>query len=420
MASLERAPPGQQLYNNPAMFDFSLSSSPSLTSRLKLPSPDDDYSDFGHFEPDIFQSSERFQPERFQPERFQPISFQQHEGKGDYFLSERRLEEPIMTKTQARRQRAQMAAARMAAAENTGNRLSKLQSVRVPEGQVTLSSAEPEVAESEVAESEVEEPKVTFLSAAERYEIKKAAALKKESEEVDSDEKYIGALESLAPAIAAAKQALDDADADVAATWKKTNGRSTKELDEKQRLARRLKSEYLALQADAPLSSVRREIIRAAKAAAVPIVSSSQRYDKKAEKNDVTTGLSSTSTARYKQKEQNFLETQKQAEAEQARENARRADIKIAGDHTQELSSLLASSARVSTLPPRPQTSTPSSTATEPEQSGFFSKLFGLGRKKGGKNTHHHRKKSKSALSRKNSKRYSVKAKRRNRRKSRR
>jgi hypothetical protein len=378
---------------------------------LQLPSPDDDYSDFGNFEPEIFQSSERFQPISFQP-----ISFQQHEGEGDYFLSERGLEEQPMTKTQARRQRAQMAAARMAAAENTGNRLSKLQSVRVPEGQVTLSSAEPEVvAESEVAESEVAEPEVTFLSAAERYKRKKTAALEKESEEVDSDEKYIGALESLA----AAKQAFDDADADVAATWKKTNGRSTKELDEKQRLARRLKSEYLALQADAPLSSVHRERIRAEKAAAVPIVSSSQRYDKKAE-NDATTGLSSTSTARYKQKEQNFLETQKQAEAEQARENARRADIKIAGDPTQELSSLLASSARVSTLPPRPQTSTPSSTATEPEQSGFFSKLFGLGRKKGGKNTHHHRKKSKSALSRKNSKRYSVKAKRRNRRKSRR
>jgi hypothetical protein len=47
-----------------------------------------------------------------------------------------------------------------------------------------------------------------------------------------------------------------------------------------------------------------------------------------------------------------------------------------------------------------------------------FSRFFGFG--KGGKNTHHHRKKSKSALSRKNIKRYSVKAKRRNRRKSRR
>ena len=49
------------------------------------------------------------------------------------------------------------------------------------------------------------------------------------------------------------------------------------------------------------------------------------------------------------------------------------------------------------------------------EKKGFFSKLF----KRGGKHTHR-RKKSKSALSRKNFKRYSVKGKRRNLRKSRR
>ena len=55
--------------------------------------------------------------------------------------------------------------------------------------------------------------------------------------------------------------------------------------------------------------------------------------------------------------------------------------------------------------------------AAPPEsQKGWFARIF-----EGGKHTHHRRKKSKNALSRKNcKKRYSVKAKRRNRRKSRR
>jgi hypothetical protein len=56
--------------------------------------------------------------------------------------------------------------------------------------------------------------------------------------------------------------------------------------------------------------------------------------------------------------------------------------------------------------------------AVPTEKKGFFSKLFGRGNR-GGKHTHR-RKKSKSALSRKNFKRYSVKGKRRNLRKSRR
>jgi len=295
--------------------------------------------------------------------------------------------------------------------------------------QLPILSSAIEATPLSIEQSSAAEPQkeTKFLSASQqRYEIKQAAAaLEKKPEEVDSDEqrrktdlveKYIGALESL-PGV---KQALDDADADVAATWKETNGRITRELDEKQQLARQLQSQYLVLKADAdaapavtaqfPLSSVHRERIRAAKAAVVPIASSSQRSKKDAERPPVTV---LSSSERYERKEA----ARKSAAATTTdRENA---ELRAtADDPNQELSSLLASSARISTLPSHPTSSVEQPPATS-GTSNFFSRLLGrFG--KGGKNTHHHRKKSKSALSRKNSKRYSVKAKRRNRRKSRR
>jgi hypothetical protein len=292
-----------------------------------------------------------------------------------------------------------------------------------------------------IGQSSATEPQkeTKFLSASQRWERKQAAAALEKEPKVDSFEqretdldlveKYIRALELL-PGV---KQALDDADADVVATWKETNGRSTKELDEKQLLARQLKSQYLLLKGDAAvippsssLSSARRERIRAAKAAAVPIASSSQRSKKDAERPPVTV---LSSSQRYEQKEA----ARKSAAATTTtdRENAelratadRKNAERIASDPTQDLATLLASSHEISAIPSHP--SHPSRTTSSVEQppatsgtSNFFSSLLGrFG--KGGKNTHHHRKKSKSALSRKNSKRYSVKAKRRNRRKSRR
>ena len=156
-------------------------------------------------------------------------------------------------------------------------------------------------------------------------------------------------------------------------------------------------------------SAAQRERIKAAKAAeaAATVLTSSQRS-----KKDVVSGRDpvtvSTSSERYEKKQQLAKASRDATLGDADFLDAER----IADDPNQNLATLLESSHRISTIPPPP----PQEEVPPRAETGFFARLFG----KGGKNTHHHRKKSKSALSRKNSKRYSVKAKRRNRRKSRR
>ena len=357
----------------------------SMTSSGKTPIRRTDALDLPRFqgEPDVFQEEE-------------------------YFPSE-----PIMTKTQARRINAE----RAALARTTARTMEDRRETAIEPLLLSIGAAEPQ-----------KETKI--LSAQQRYNNRKkeaaAAALVEKGPEVDSFQQR---QTDLVEKYLLAKQALDDANADVAATWKETNGRLTPELNEKQRLARRLKSEYLALKADVDvmpqLSSVNRERIRGVNAAAVPIASSSQRNKKDAERPPVTV---LSSSERYKQKEaaqRSAAATTTDRENAELRATADRENAeRIASDPTQDLATLLASSHEISAVPSRqvPVPRTTSSVEQPPATSGtssFFSSLLGrFG--KGGKNTHHHRKKSKSALSRKNSKRYSVKAKRRNRRKSRR
>jgi hypothetical protein len=160
-------------------------------------------------------------------------------------------------------------------------------------------------------------------------------------------------------------------------------------------------------------SAAQRERIKAAKAAeaAATVLTSSQRS-----KKDVVSGRDpvtvSTSSERYEKKQQLAKALRDATLGDADFLDAER----IADDPNQDLATLLESTHKISTIPPPMPPS--QEEVPPPAETGFFARLFGKG--KGGKNTHHHRKKSKSALSRKNSKRYSVKAKRRNRRKSRR